>query len=264
MTRLCETPEAAARLLGDHRVLSLLASTAVPGAEYLLVLRTERSFLMLAGAPEASEQLEEALTPSTVDSQIFHVRLNANKVTVAGINEVRAACLAEIDWRLHLETIRHANAADKPLRVVRRAGHPIVSGVIARRVGHGPDQDRRLVGQLSVPDALTALDRSRAWHLITTAAAEDVGRPVRPSDDITVNEMPASRLTRIWRNGSPHPEGPQSHTHPCSHFGEAGVTFLSLRDGLTFLSKEETPASTKLSTGPIDVEWNQSDGLRGT
>jgi hypothetical protein len=205
MTRFCETTEAATRLLGDHQVLSLLASTAVPGAEYLLVLRTERSLLMLAGAPEASEQLDEALASSTVDSQIYHVRLNTNKVTVAGINEVRAACLADIDWRLHLETIRHANAADKPLRVVRRAGHPVASGVIARRVGHGPDLDRRLVGQLSVPDALTVLDRSRAWHLITTAAAEDVGRPVRPSDDITVNEMPASRwLADLTCNAGAH------------------------------------------------------------
>lgn len=193
MIRVCETTEAAGRLLGNQQALSLLASTAVPGAEYLLVLRTERSCLMLAGAPEASEQLEEALAPSTVDSLIFHVRAHTNKVTVAGINEVRAACIAGIDWCLHMETIRHASAADKPLRVVRREGHPIATGVIARRVGHGPHLDRRLVGQLSVPDELSALDRSRAWHLITTAAAEDVGRPVRPSDDITVNEMPAHK-----------------------------------------------------------------------
>jgi hypothetical protein len=194
LARVCETTEAASRLLGDHQVLNLLASTALPGAEYVLVLRTERSFLMLAGAPEASEQLEEALAPGTVDSQVFHVRINTNKVTVAGINEVRAACVAAIDWGLHLETSRHAKAADRPLHVVRRSGHPIATGVIAKRVGHGPDRDRKLVGQLSVSDGLIPLDRSRAWHLIATAAAEDVGRLVQPFDDITVNEMPA----RLW------------------------------------------------------------------
>lgn len=193
MALVCETTGASSRLLGDHQVLNLLASTALPGAEYLLVIRTEISFLVLAGAPEASEQLEAALAPSTLDSQIFHVRLHANKVTIAGINEVRAACIAAIDWGLRLETIRHASAADRPLRVVRRAGQPIATGVIARRVGQGPDQDRRLVGQLSVSDSLLALDRSRAWHLITTAAADDVDRLVQPFDDITVNEIPARR-----------------------------------------------------------------------
>ncbi len=193
LTRLLETPEAAARLMSDGQTLHLLANTALPGAEYLLVVRQDRSFVIIAGAPEAPELLEEALTPQTVDSAIYHVRVHPSKVTVTGINDVRAACIAGIDWNLELETVRHPSAPDRPLHVVRRAGHPIASGVIAARVGSEPHVTSRLTGQLSIPEGLAALDRIRVWHLITTAAIDDVGRPVLATDDVTVNEMPSAR-----------------------------------------------------------------------
>ena len=193
MTRLHDTPAAASRLMSDGQTLHLLANTALPGAEYLLVVRQDRSIVIVAGAPEAPELLEEALTPQTVDGEIYHVRVHQSKVTVTGINDVRAACIAGIDWNLELETVRHSSAPDRPLHVVRRAGHPIATGVIARRSGTESAVTSRLTGQLSIPEGLAALDRLRVWHLITTAAIDDVGRPVLATDNVTVNEMPSAR-----------------------------------------------------------------------
>ena len=193
MTRVHETPAATARLMSDRKALQLLANTALPGAEYLLIVRKDRSFIIVAGAPEAPCLLEEALTPQTLDNEVYHVRVHPSKVTVTGINDVRAACIAGIDWNLELETIRHPSAPDCPLHVVRRAGHPIASGVMAQRVGTEPVVIPRLTGRLSIPDGLVALDRIRVWHLITTAAIGDVGRPLLATDDVTVNELPSAR-----------------------------------------------------------------------
>lgn len=194
LAQVHEAPDAAARFLADRQSIELLANTALPGAEYLLALRRDRSVLIIAGAPDASQQLQDALTPCVVDGELFHVRVHTSKVTLAGINEVRAACIADIDWNLKLDTVPSPGAPDRPLQIVRRAGHPIATGVVARRLSRGAKvRDQRLIGQLSIPDALCELDRVRIWHLITSAAVESVGRLVQASDEVTVNEMPCGR-----------------------------------------------------------------------
>lgn len=193
IARMHETPAATSRLLSDRQIQHLLANTALPGAEYLLVIRQERSLLIVAGAPNAPDLLDEALAHQTVDSEIYHVRVHPSRVTVTGINDVRAGCIAGIDWNLELETIRHPSTPDRPLHIVRRAGQPIASGVIAERTCTKSTSTSALVGQLSIPAGLTELDRIRIWHMITTAAIEDVGRTVLATDQVTVNQMPSAR-----------------------------------------------------------------------
>ena len=193
MSQLHATPEAATRLMANDQAIALLANTALPGAEYILVMRPDRSSIVLAGAPEAAEQVDQALSPRLVDTEIYHVRVHPAKITIAGINEVRASCVADIDWGMSIQSIESPATPDRPLHVVRRVGHPVASGVIAQRVGAGPTLEGRLTGQLAIPAALSALDQIRAWYLITSAAAEHVGRLVLSTDQVTVNEMPSSR-----------------------------------------------------------------------
>ena len=196
LARFHETESAAERFTSDRNVIGLLANSALPGAEYILVVSGERSTLILAGAPEAPEQVAGALEMETVDDMIFHVRVQPNKVCVTGINNVRAQCIASIDWGMAVQTVRHEAARKRPLHVVRRQGQVLASGMVIDQVGDGPDQHRRLVGQLSIPNALSPLERLRAWYLMTSAAAEDVGRLVLNSDDVSVNHVPSG----AWLN----------------------------------------------------------------
>lgn len=191
LARFHETESAAERFTTDRHVIGLLANSALPSAEYILVVSGERSTLVLAGAPEASDQVAGALEVQTVEDMIFHVRIQPNKVSVTGINDVRAACIACIDWGMGLDSVRHEAARTKPLHIVRRQGHVVATGVIVDQIGDGPDEHRRLVGQLSIPNSLSTLERIRAWHLITLAAVDEVGRLVVSSDDVTVNHVPA-------------------------------------------------------------------------
>lgn len=165
------------------RVCDLLAHSACPGAEYLLITRGERVGLLLLGDSAAEQMLVHFVGEDAEDANLLHVRLRPAGVTVSGVDLHRAQALVAIQWGFDLHTVRHRAAMPRPMHVVRRSGHAVGTCVL-----HQDGQALR--GQIWVQPGLTRLDQVRTWFSLVEAASAELGRRPTVGDDVLVNNTP--------------------------------------------------------------------------
>lgn len=175
----------------DVALSEVFINSACPGQQYLLVTADDQYSLLLCGMNDAEEALDASVARTRVKPSFHHLKVQTDHVSAAAVDRVRAAGLVSIDWDLALHTEPARGKGVHPLHIVRRQGYPVASGVMALNRPTGGASSSLVVGGLSIAAALPALDQVRCWFLLTSAAASELGRRPRATDQLVVNEKPA-------------------------------------------------------------------------